>query len=61
VLIQAAPAGEFLNCTVFNSYSGAPWSYSVNESLAPGQHDWGALCGGFANITITEPIEVLYP
>jgi hypothetical protein len=61
-LIMAAPAGEFLNCTaVFNYYYGAPWSYSVNESLAPGQYDWGALCGGFANITITQPIEVLNP
>jgi len=59
--LGVGPAGGLLSCPVWVGYSGPAWSYSIDVNLAPGQYVWGALCGGFANITITQPVEVLYP
>jgi hypothetical protein len=41
-------------------YSGSPWSYTVDQNLTAGEYTWGPFCGGWGNITVTQPIEVLY-
>lgn len=63
VSIVVAPEGTFFHCAPGSphGYSGGPWGYSVNESLAAGQYAWGASCFGDGNITVTQPIEVLNP
>jgi hypothetical protein len=49
------------DCPAWGHYYGAAWSYSVDRFLVGGHVEWGAFCGGFANITVTQPIELLYP
>lgn len=40
-----------------------PWEYSVNETRGPGEYFWGSVCPFvyLVNVTVTQPIEVLYP
>ena len=55
-------ANALYNCPAWAfGYTGSPWSYTINETLTSGHYYWGAVCGGFANITVTHPIELLYP
>jgi hypothetical protein len=61
VSVVVFPFGGLLECPTWPGYAGAPWVDSVNETLAPGEYVCGAICGGFANITVTQPIELLYP
>jgi hypothetical protein len=62
IWVEALPAGGILVCPYFPGYEGTPWSYAINQTLTAGQeYVWGAVCGGFANITVTQPIELLYP
>jgi hypothetical protein len=39
------------------------WSYSIDSSLDSGAWYWGVYCGPFGatNLTVTQPIELLYP
>jgi hypothetical protein len=41
-------------------YWGGPWSYSANQSLAPGSYFWGTPCGGSGNITVTQSVEIVF-
>ncbi len=63
--IEALPAHVFWVCLprvpANLTYSGPPWSYSINQTLAPGHYGWAPRCGGFANITVTQSIEILNP
>ena len=63
VTLWVLPANVSLSigCPAYSGYNGTAWTYSVNESLQPGAYEWGAECGGFANVTITQPLELLTP
>jgi hypothetical protein len=64
VSIELLRLPVFLSCGAqygSSAYHGDAWYYSINETLAPGQYSWGPTCGGTANITVTQTIEVLYP
>jgi hypothetical protein len=42
------------------TFSGPAWHYSIHEHLDGGRWWFGALCGRFANVTVTQAIEVVY-
>jgi hypothetical protein len=59
---MVAPLGSHLLCPEAPTvYSGLPWTQWVNTTLAPGPYEFGALCGGFGNGTVTQTIELVYP
>jgi hypothetical protein len=39
---------------------GDPYSYTADQNLTAGAYTWGAFCGGWGNITVTQSIEVVY-
>jgi len=47
-------------CPDVIGYIGTPWIYSPNEFLASGSYYFGPVCGGFANLTVSQDIEVVY-
>jgi hypothetical protein len=59
------PADSIFMCPeipVNVTYSGSSWWYTANEDLSPGQYRWGSPCNGWgANVTVTHPLELLYP
>ncbi len=64
VNLEALPAHSVVACPDIPAnatYGGPSWWYSVNETLAPGQYYWGAICFDWGNVTITQPLELLYP
>jgi hypothetical protein len=62
VAATVAPLGSRLVCPEEpTGYSGLPWTQWVNATLAPGTYEFGALCGGFGNGTVTQTIELVYP
>jgi hypothetical protein len=61
--IGVYPAGAAIACGLIPyppTYSGGQWYYSVNQSLAPGSYDWGAVCGGYGNVTVIQSIEIVF-
>lgn len=62
VSAMVAPLGSHPVCPdTPSAYSGLPWTQWVNTTLAPGPYEFGALCGGFGNGTVTQIIEIVYP
>jgi hypothetical protein len=62
VSAMVAPLGSHLVCPEApTGYGGLPWLQWVNTTLAPGTYEFGALCGGFGNGTVTQAIELVYP
>lgn len=61
VLVVLAANGTHPMCPTFSGYAGPPWTQHLNESLSTGTYFFGALCGGFGNGTVTQPIEITYP
>jgi hypothetical protein len=54
------PYGSFVGCPAelgTPTYEGSPWSQSWNQTLGAGEYSFGALCGGYANATVTQAIE----
>lgn len=47
-------------CADFLGYLGSNWTYSPEQTLAPGSYEFGPVCGGFANLSITDSIAVLW-
>jgi len=59
---MVVPLGAHVLCPSGPSgYSGAPWTQYVNTTLPVGSYEFGALCGGFGNGTVTQTIEVIFP
>lgn len=46
-------------CPDVDGYVGSQWTYSVHEPLAPGFYRFGPVCGGLANLTVTQDIALL--
>jgi hypothetical protein len=61
IFFGAYPVGLPFGCPAVPPYFGAPYNYSVNESLGPGEWFWGPMCHTLGNFTVVHPIEVLYP
>jgi hypothetical protein len=49
----ACPA-EWLNV----SYVGSAWNQSWDQSLTPGQYDFGAVCDGYGNATVVNAVQL---
>ena len=61
VLLMAWTHGTPLPmCPDFLGYVGSPWKLSLDQSLAPGVYQYGPVCGGLANLTVTADIELVY-
>lgn len=60
IVFGVVPTGLH-SCVQLMNYSGPPWTEQLNQSLTAGWHTIGPICGGFANGTVTQAVEVLYP
>ncbi len=47
-------------CPIYQGYVGGPMNASYNETLKPETYTFGEVCGGFGNLTVTSPIELVY-
>jgi len=43
------------------TYEGPAWNYTIDQHLGPGSYWFGDVCGGFANLTVTQSFEVWVP
>ena len=59
--IGVFPVGGYTSCGVPLGYLGPAWNYTLDYRLSPGAYVFGPVCGGFANLTVTDAIEVVYP
>jgi hypothetical protein len=61
-LFLYGPAAAFWGCpNEFSapSYSGPAYDQSWNQTLTPGPYEFGAICAGWANATVTSTVEVV--
>ncbi len=47
-------------CADLLGYAGNGSWYTPHEFLAPGFYQFGPVCGGFANVTVLDSLEVVY-